>query len=866
MKTLILTLSTLIVSSALMGQTVLYHEDFDGANPSVSTYAANGTSTWALTTSLQNSGTHSDSAQVVQSDSLFLETDAINATSYAFLELKFNHICKVDFFDAALLQVSVDSGLSWTTLSGTEYLGSGNFFQDKFSSVSYNVWQAGQSSATPTNSWWKAERFELSSLAANTTNLKIRFVLIDEDNTGAMGNYGWLVDDIEIIGSTCELIPPTIQITGTNYQGTVYDTGPYLVQADVQDASGLDTVELAYSVNNGPKVFLQMQNTSGNTYEDTIPAMNTNDSVCYYIRAKDATSCGGNVGFYPTTSCNSFIVSNSPPPICVGSPVNNFDYSETFATFTPGNGTNTVGTLNNNWENDLNDSHDWWVYNQGTGSGSTGPPSDHSPGDANYLYVEASGSYSNKTAILNAPCYDLKNLTAPRFSFWYHMYGSNMGSLEVEIYFRGRWTQLVPLISGNQGNQWNYLEVDLSAYVGSFVKLRFVANTGAFFQSDIAIDDIAITIPPANELSLKGVFSPTPLGCSGSAQEYLTVTLENLGSSTQNVVPMAYQLNNGAIVRDTLRATVAPNNQVNFTFQQTVNMSASGSYSFNFWHELAGDAENYNDSIKNYLLSSRPSTLNFPDTTDFENFTVGTPGVFASGWENSPNDSYDWFVHSGATNSTNTGPSGDHTTGLGKYLYVEATSNFNVETSVLSKCYDISNLNKPEVKFSYHMLGQFMGDLHLDISVNGIVFQDIMPVISGNQGSSWNDLTVDLTPYRGVVKLIFRGVTGSSYTSDIAIDDVILHDAQPVGLNDDENTLSSEEWEIYPNPNKGTFHIRGLERETILKVYNNLGKVVHTVRISNETDLLNLGYLSDGLYFIEAIKGNERSVKRMIVH
>ncbi|MAC96641.1 MAG: hypothetical protein CMC96_14210 [Flavobacteriales bacterium] len=863
MKQFILLL-TLVLSISLQGQTVLFSENFDGTIQAVRTYAANSNNTWSLTNTLQNSGTHSDSAVVIQSDSLFLETDLIDASAFSFVELSFDHICKIDFFDGAAIQLSVDSGISWTTLTTAEYLGNGTLFQDRFSAISYSAWQASQGSATPTNSWWRTEQFDLSALAANASKLKIRFVLVDEDNTGAMGNYGWLVDNIEVIGSACETVDPSIQLTSTNFQGIVYSTGPFLIQADVQDASGIDTVELAYSVNNGPKIYLQMQNTSGNNYEVNIPAMTAGDSICYFIRAKDATTCGGNESFYPTNSCISFIVKNTPPPICQGTPVFNFDYLETFASFTPGNGTNTPGSLNNNWVNETGDDHDWWVYDNATSSTATGPTSDHSLNDANYLYVEASSRF-NQTAILSSPCYDLSGTLAPKLGFWYHMYGTNMGSLEVEVYHQGRWWQLLPTISGDQGNQWNYITVDLSNYVGSFIKIRFVATTGSNFRSDIAIDDIEIFEPPANEVALKGVFSPSPLGCSGSAQEYLTVTIKNEGRVAQSVIPMAYQLNSGAVVRDTLRMNLQPAAQANFTFQQTVNMSSSGSYSFNIWHELSTDADNNNDSIINYLISSRPSSINFPDTTNFESFTVGAPGLFANGWENNPNDFHDWYVHQSNTPSLNTGPAGDHTSGFGKYIYIEASTFTNQETSVLSKCYDINNLNKPELKFSYHMLGQDMGDLHLDISVNGIFIQDIMPVISGNQGSSWNDQIVDLSPFKGVVKLIFRGKVGNDYRSDIAIDDVIVYDAQPVGIGE-LSGVEKVDWEIYPNPTNGNFTISGLNSNTRLKIYNSMGEIVHSSMVLVENEVLKINHLSNGLYFVEAIEESKRSVKRLIVH
>ena len=55
----------------------------------------------------------------------------------------------------------------------------------------------------------------------------------------------------------------------------------------------------------------------------------------------------------------------------------------------------------------------------------------------------------------------------------------------------------------------------------------------------------------------------------------------------------------------------------------------------------------------------------FPWTNDFEN---NIP------LEQDPNDDGDWAFWQGSTYSYNTGPTGDHTTGSGKYYYVESSS------------------------------------------------------------------------------------------------------------------------------------------------------------------------------------------------
>ncbi|MCD4736231.1 MAG: choice-of-anchor J domain-containing protein, partial [Bacteroidales bacterium] len=159
-----------------------------------------------------------------------------------------------------------------------------------------------------------------------------------------------------------------------------------------------------------------------------------------------------------------------------------------------------------------------------------------------------------------------------------------------------------------------------------------------------------------------------------------------------------------------------------------------------------------------------------PYFTDFD-----LCGSLPGGWYNAMSDDFDWTANSGGTPSSNTGPSGDHTTGSGYYVYTESSNpNYpNKHAYLISPLFDFTNIMDAQLNFWYNMNGAAMGDLHLDVYMNGNWANDVMPVISGNQGSQWQQRIVDLTAYAGQeVKLRFRGITGSSYTSDIAIDDV----------------------------------------------------------------------------------------------
>ncbi|MEQ8909248.1 MAG: T9SS type A sorting domain-containing protein [Vicingaceae bacterium] len=848
----------------LSSQTVLFSEDFEGATLSTTSYSANGNNAWAINSNLSVSGSKSDSAAVQQGDSLFLESGVFSTVNSSFVTLSFEHICKVDFFDKSIIQVSTDNGQSWTNLGTAEYTGSA-FFSGSFSAASYTVWNIGQAGAIPDNSWWQSETFDLSGFIGNAQTI-VRFALIDSDNNGALNNYGWLIDDIEIQGAPCELIPPSITLSGTTYQGQVYNTGPYNIQADLVDASGIDSASITYTVNSGSASTVLMTQASGSSYVGTIPAATVGDTICYSIYADDNTSCRNSTVF-PSAGCIQFIVGSNPPPNCVGTPVFTYPYQETFASFTPGDGRTIVGTLQNNWVNATGDTHDWFVYDQSTFSGSTGPSQGHSPNDPNFMYIEASGSFNNKTAILNTPCYDLSNLSAPKFGFWYHMNGATMGDLHLDIYFGGQWVQdIIPPYVGSQGNQWNFREVNLTQYAGNIVQLRFRGNTGTSFNSDIAIDDISIIEPIANDIRLDQVITPNVVGCNGSPNDFVTLKLKNLGSATQNSIPLAYQLNNGSIVRDTSFVSLSPGDSLNHTFQQTVNLSAAGNYSFDFWVELASDQERRNDSIFNYTVSSSTVVGNFPDTTDFDNFTTGVPGTLQDGWSNSVFDQHDWYVNSGGTNSNFTGPSGDNTSGSGNYVYVEATT-FNNNTAILlSKCYDTRNLNQPELSFYYHMDGIEMGDLNVDILLNGIEIQNIIPAISGNQGSNWNMQTIDLTPYKGIVKIIFRGITGNGYRSDIAIDDVILRDANPVG--EEELAKASNSIQLYPNPTDGKIWLESKANEDVQVFVRNIaGQLLKQFNFDGGRKDFDLSEVQSGVYLVEILdlSTQQREVKKLVI-
>jgi hypothetical protein len=93
------------------------------------------------------------------------------------------------------------------------------------------------------------------------------------------------------------------------------------------------------------------------------------------------------------------------------------------------------------------------------------------------------------------------------------MYGSSMGSMNLEASTDGtNWTSLWSK-SGDQGNVWSSASVDVAAYAGGTVELRFVGTTSTSYRSDMAIDEMSMTtgaVAGCNDVTLTLVVDQYP--------------------------------------------------------------------------------------------------------------------------------------------------------------------------------------------------------------------------------------------------------------------------------------------------------------------------------------------------------------------
>ncbi|MFK8102507.1 MAG: hypothetical protein AB8G15_08280, partial [Saprospiraceae bacterium] len=152
------------------------------------------------------------------------------------------------------------------------------------------------------------------------------------------------------------------------------------------------------------------------------------------------------------------------------------------------------------------DDLDWTVDASGTTSTATGPAGDACPNPAtpaantgNYLYIESSfpaafGDVATVSADLDLTAIATGDPAV--LSFYSHLFGSCIGSLEVSVNGAVALT-----VTGQQqassAAAWTQQSVDLAAFAGTIVTVEFTgtiaaAGCGSSFDADIAIDQVQV--------------------------------------------------------------------------------------------------------------------------------------------------------------------------------------------------------------------------------------------------------------------------------------------------------------------------------------------------------------------------------------
>ena len=521
-----------------------------------------------------------------------------------------------------------------------------------------------------------------------------------------------------------------------------------------------DTIPLAYSVDGGPMVVDTMFTTlaSGSTASFTFSATaNLSANVTYTL---DAWSMLAGDADMTNDSTMGYLVDN--PLVCC---IPTFSVLCTSGDFI--DGVEFAGIIN-------------------TGTGCNGNPD-------NYIFYSsppASVTRGNTFPITLTP----GSTFAQGFGVW------------IDFNIDGDFSDAGEFVFSSPAN--------ISAVTGS-VAIPLTSSVGTtamrvrciYFAEPLASDDcslatfgetedyvIYISDPQPDDVGVIAINTPIS-GCGLEASEVINVDVKNFGLLSQDTFPVFYNIDGGAPLVDTIFATLAPGATTSLSFSATGDFSAPGTYVLEAWTGLSADTNNINDTIKNYQVVSVLASINsYPSLEDMETFTPGFPGTLANGWTNATGDDMDWTVNTGTTGSTGTGPNGDHTTGTGIYLYTEASGFSNMTAELLSPCIDLDSVCSPVLEVWYHMFGLTMGNLLVEVfdGANWIAIGGIAGPQQTQNADPWFLLEIPVPcSVGGIVQFKFIGQTGTSFTSDICIDDIAIREGDPTSAEFSADTASS---------------------------------------------------------------------------
>ncbi|MEP7263292.1 MAG: S8 family serine peptidase [Bacteroidota bacterium] len=503
----------------------------------------------------------------------------------------------------------------------------------------------------------------------------------------------------------------------------------------------------------------------------------------------------------------------------------------------------TVCPLGNGWLNDENlaiDDIDFRVSAGPTPSTNTGPSNDHTTGSitGQYVYLEASACF-NKRAQLLTPCIDLTTSAGPQLRFWYHMSGANMGELHIDVLTHGTWTDdVMTPISGDQGNAWQQATVNLAAFAGDIVTIRFRGITGGGATSDMAIDDINIletNVPPVPLFAAN--FTAV---CSGS-----TVTFTDMSEFTPstwqwNITPSTFTFTGG-----TTAASQNPQVQFNGTGTYTVQLIATNSFGTDSL------------SMNAYISVVTPASLAF--VQDFQGTWV------PSGWRiETAGNPITWEI---ATNITGRNGLPTNAAKMNNFDYQPIGGQDGLARLEV----DLGTAVSPKMTFdvAYARAGGFANDgLRIDISTDcGATFTPSGYFKQGNglatsaptnqpftpqAAGQWRNDTLNLTPWAGqTVSIKFVNISASGnnlYIDNVNIDNI-------TGINE---TALNAAINIFPNPATGglfNITIDGLiNTDAEFTVTDVQGKLIEKRSVtigSAYTGSFDLSQKDKGIYILE---------------
>ncbi|XP_041467508.1 MAM and LDL-receptor class A domain-containing protein 1-like [Lytechinus variegatus] len=469
-----------------------------------------------------------------------------------------------------------------------------------------------------------------------------------------------------------------------------------------------------------------------------------------------------------------------------------------------------------------------------------------------YVYFEADNGVSNSWADLIGEI--LSASSGSCLTFWYHMFGNAVGSLEVytmdedDQQFGPIWST-----SGSQGDVWIMGSADVT--FGREFRIVFRATGTDGTEGDIALDDIDIQIGECSDGEGPTAIPVVPMACTFESNlcSYTQLDSDQFDwtrtfwlTDTESTGPSFDHTrgdSNGYYVYiDSTSRTPGDRAQL---AAPTQNPTGTGSPKcLVFWYHMYGaevDRLNvylrlfksgvveddliftkYGSQGNQWIKAEKEITTNYNWMIIYEGINGGQYGDIALDdlnlydgvcptqvecdfevdfcfWTQEPSSSWKWLRNAGSTPSSSTGPSRDHSTGtsFGYYAYVSASTAATGSKALLySPIYLDTDLEC--LRFWYHMYGSDLGQLTV-YTEDQVTLSNSDPLFirNGPSDDSWRFGQVSISSSHRY-KAVIEATRGDGVQGDIAIDDVeIIRGAcPPPGFCDFQSDLCGWSQEV----------------------------------------------------------------------
>ncbi len=137
--------------------------------------------------------------------------------------------------------------------------------------------------------------------------------------------------------------------------------------------------------------------------------------------------------------------------------------------------------------------------------------------------------------------------------------------------------------------------------------------------------------------------------------------------------------------------------------------------------------------------------------------------------------------------------------------------------------------------------------------------------------NQWRSECIDLSSFAGQSKVFVKFKCTNDYGNNVWVDDINISNASCV-TSVEENTVANN-LNLFPNPSNTTANLTfdlNDKQEVTVNVYNSIGAVVYTenkgtLAAGKQNIVLNTEAYANGMYLVEIVAGENRSVSRLSV-